>query len=166
MKIIIILICSILLSVNLNAGVVNWTKKKVINIAKDKTKDYGKQKWKNYREHAKSTENSSNKGKITKIEEKIETIKENTTSKIKKKIGEKNTKKVEKIIDTKNKIDTKIDYMKKNTIALSKESVKKTIGTENTNKLKKLNEYKNQRLKKIDKNIVTNTENLLGTKIE
>ncbi|MDN5095786.1 hypothetical protein [Aliarcobacter butzleri] len=44
--------------------------------------------------------------------------------------------------------------------------MKKTIGTENTNKLKQLNTYKNEKLKVIDKKIVTNTENLLGTRIE
>lgn len=72
---IIILVFFLLFNNNLSAGVINWTKKKVVNIAKDKTKDYGKKKWKNYREYVKSTENSENKGKITKIEEKVENIK-------------------------------------------------------------------------------------------
>lgn len=156
----------ILLSINLHAGVVNWTKKKVLNIAKDKTKDYGKQKWKNYREHVKSTESSSNKGKITEIEEKVKDIKENSSNNIKKKLGEKNTKKIEKIVDTKNKIDSKIDNVKENVITVAKNDAKKTIGTENTNKLKQLNEYKNKKLRVIDRKIVTNTENFLGTKIE
>lgn len=43
MKMITFVLLLIVLNLNLEAGIVNWSKKKIINITKNKkTKDYGK----------------------------------------------------------------------------------------------------------------------------